>query len=387
MRTVSRAAALISSVAVVAFSGCGAEAAPDYRVWAADQNQDAIFVLAPDGELLERMDLAAVGAERPHTIHPDPSGALILSANTVSNQASIHSSTDGEILAVVAAVGKLPHAVQPHPDDPDRAFVSNIGPREEEDGTADRGETITEIRRAGDGDWEVSRTLDLVGAPALADEEIYPSRRPVLVGFSADGGTMLVTLFDGGVAAVDLEAWEVTRGWGPEEVIRHATVVVPSPDREELYVTAGGETESWLYVFDVTGEPELVASHDLADWGRDAHGAAVNRHGEELWVTHRASGTLTIHPLGSLQEPHEPESLELAGETPDLVEISPDGQRAFVTLRGPDPAPTIPFPLTGQTPGVAIVDVPARQLVDVVPLGDPEHSDFHGLAIVQETEL
>lgn len=52
-------------------------------------------------------------------------------------------------------------------------------------------------------------------------------------------------------------------------------------------------------------------------------------------------------------------------------------------MRGPNPAPTIPFPLKGNTPGVAVVDVPGRKLLEVVALGDSQQGDFHGLAIVR----
>jgi hypothetical protein len=75
--------------------------------------------------------------------------------------------------------------------------------------------------------------------------------------------------------------------------------------------------------------------------------------------------------------------LSLNGEIGDLIEFSPDGARAFITLRGPRPAPTIPFPLAGRTPGVAFVDAARREVKRVVPLGDSAQSDFHGIAVVQ----
>jgi hypothetical protein len=354
-------------------------------VWAADQNGNRIYVLGPDGETLSDIDLAAqVGADRPHTHHLAPDTRLLFFANTVSNQASVHLASDGSVAAVVEAVGKSPHAVQPHPHDPRRAYVSNIAPRgQTTDGRPDAGESITELERGTDSGWEVARRLDLAGEPALADEERFPSRRPVLVGFTADGNEMLVSLFDGGVASVDLKTWRVVRAWGNDRVRRHATLVLPSPDGRELYVTGGSDRESWLYVFDVTGTPRLVAAHDLSPWGRDAHGAAVDRVRGELWVVHRASGTLTVHRLEEIRTVGTPvASLDLGGETPDLFEISHDGRRGYVTLRGPEPAPTIPFPLKGRTPGIAVIDVPARAVLAIRPLGNPERSDFHGIAIV-----
>jgi hypothetical protein len=52
-----------------------------------------------------------------------------------------------------------------------------------------------------------------------------------------------------------------------------------------------------------------------------------------------------------------------------------------VTLRGPKPAPTIPHATVGETPGVAIVDVPGRKLIGVVKLGDQQLADFHGIFV------
>lgn len=355
-----------------------------FEVWAADQNGNTIYRLDAAGTVLGSVDVKAqVGGERPHTIHVSQDGRWLFAAQMVSNQATVHELPSGTPVAVIDTVGKSPHAVQPHPTDPARAYVSNIAPQARDAaGRPDRGESITELTRGTDGRWVVSRRLDLRAAPALADSARFPSRRPVLVGFSADGTTMLVTLFHGGAAVVDLQAWRVVDAWGAERMPAHSTVATASPDRRELYVTSGSATTSWLYVFDVSGPPRLVASHDLARWGQDAHGAAVHPNGRELWVVHRASGTITVHPMDRLRTTHEPGVVSLGGEIPDLIEFGPDGRYAFVTLRGPKPAPTIPFPLAGKTPGVAIVDAAARALVKVVPLGDAGESDFHGIAIV-----
>lgn len=362
---------------------------PDYRVWAADQSGNVVHVLDPDGRQVQAVDLAAsVGADRPHTLYLGRDRQLLFFANTVSNQAAVHRAEDGALLSVVEGVGKAPHAVQPHPDDARRAYVSNIAPRAADaEGRPDAGETLLELVRGPEDGWRAARRLDLTAEEALADSGRFPSWRPVVVGFGADGRHALVTLFDGGVAALDLEEWRVVDAWGNDRVHRHATLAVASPDRREVYVTGGSAEEAWLYVFDTSGRPELVAAHDLSAWGRDAHGAAVDPGRRELWVTHRASGTVTVHGLSDLRSDGTPVAvLDLEGETPDLIEISPDGLRAYVTLRGPNPAPTIPFPLAGRTPGVAVIDVPGRSLLEVIPLGDPEASDFHGVAVVPSRE-
>jgi DNA-binding beta-propeller fold protein YncE len=355
-----------------------------YQVWAVDQNGNRVYILNPDGQLLRSIDLAEqVRAERPHLVTLSKDGKTAFFANTASNSISIHRTATGEAVTVIENVGKAPHAAQQNPYDPDRVYVFNIAPQVRDSANqADGGETITELVLE-ENTWRIGRRLDLAAAPALADTDRFPSRRPVLAGFAPGGRIMLVSLFHGGVAAVDLQAWQVTDAWGSDQIREHATVLVASPDGKELYLTAGSKSESWLYVFQVAGKPTLVASHNLSTLGQDAHGAAIDPVRNELWVVHRASSNATVHPLATIRS-DKPASgvVPFVGKIPDLIAISPDGQRGFVTLRGPNPAPTIPFPLTGEAPGVAIIDIPGRKLLKTLQLGVPTQGDFHGIEIL-----
>jgi hypothetical protein len=100
-------------------------------------------------------------------------------------------------------------------------------------------------------------------------------------------------------------------------------------------------------------------------------------------VVHRVSSNVTIHPLATIGEAaHRWETIAFVGKTPDIVAFSPAGDRAYFTLRGPHPAPTIPHATVGETPGIAIVDVAALRLREVVRLGDQQTGDFHGMAII-----
>lgn len=361
---------------------------PAYIVWAADQNGNLLYVLDPEGAVVRLMDSVTLGgARRPHMLWGVARDPHVYSANTVSNSVTVLGRDDGSVKAVIPTVGKSPHAAQPHPTRPDRIYVMNIGPQAVgADGTPDRGETITEIVRQSGAtapSWRVARFLDLKADPALADTSRFPSRRPVCVGFSKDGRLMLVTLFNGGLAVVDLEGWKVSKAWGRAEVAQHGCGFASSSDRGELYVTAGDMHSSWLYVFDVAGtEPQLVRTHNLSATGQDAHGAYVDPVRQDLWIVHRVSSNVTIHPLATIRRAdHQFALIAFAGKTPDLIAFSPDAARAFVTLRGPKPAPTIPHATVGETPGIAILDVPNRKLLAVVKLGDQQAGDFHGIFV------
>jgi DNA-binding beta-propeller fold protein YncE len=358
------------------------QASPGYEVWAADQNGNIVYILDPDGKVLRMIDGAALGeAKRPHMLWGVPRDEFVYSTNSVSNSVTVLSSKDGAVKTVIAGVGKAPHAAQPNPQHPERIYISNIGPQAAgPDGKADRGETISEVVRSN-GKWELTRNLDLKTAASLADANRFPSRRPVCVGFSKDGRYMLATLFSGGVAVIDLPAWNVVNAWGKDQIAENGCGFASSPSGDELYVTAGNLQSSWLYVFDVAAEPKLVASHNLSKHGQDSHGLAVDPTSKTLWVAHRVSSNVTIHPLADIRKPdHQISVIDFVGKTPDLIVMSPDQKRAYLSLRGPTPAPTIPHATVGETPGVAIIDVPGRKLVKVVHIGD-KAADFHGIFI------
>ena len=265
LRLLSMMAALAFGLLVVG-QVCAQQTSPSYTVWTVDQNANALYVLDPDGKLLKMIDGATLGeAKRPHMLWGVPKDEYVYSANTVSNSITVLGNKDGAVKAIIASVGKSPHAAQPNPQHPDRIYVSNIAPQAAgPDGKPDRGETITELVRTAGPKWELTRFLDLKAAPALSDTNLYPSRRPVCVGFSKDGRYMLATLFNGGLAVVDLQTWDVVKGWGKNDIAENGCGFAASPSGDELYVTAGNQQASWLYVFDTTGEPKLVATHNLA---------------------------------------------------------------------------------------------------------------------------
>jgi DNA-binding beta-propeller fold protein YncE len=381
---------LSSIMAALAFGllvvgqACAQQTSPAYTVWAVDQNANTLYVLDPDGKVLRTIDGATLGdAKRPHMLWGVPKDEYVYSANTVSNSVTVLSHKDGGVKAIMASVGKSPHAAQPNPQHPDRIYVSNIAPQAAgADGKPDRGETITELVRTGGPKWAITRFLDLKAAPALSDTNLYPSRRPVCVGFSKDGRYMLATLFNGGLAVVDLQTWNVVQGWGKNDIAENGCGFATSPSGDELYVTAGNLQASWLYVFDIAGEPKLMATHNLSKLGQDAHGIIVDPASKTLWIVHRVSSNVTIHPLATIRQADaQPHVIEFTGKTPDLIVLSPDSRRAYVTLRGPKPAPTMPHATVGETPGVGIIDVASRKLLTIVKLGDQETADFHGIFI------
>ena len=158
-----------------------------------------------------------------------PKDEYVYSANTVSNSITVLSHKDGAVKAIIASVGKSPHAAQPNPQHPDRIYVSNIAPQAVgADGKPDRGETITELVRTGGPKWEIALPRSESGAGPGGHQPL-PEPSPVCVGFSKDGRYMLATLFNGGLAVVDLQTWDVVKGWGKTTLLRTAAGSRPLP--------------------------------------------------------------------------------------------------------------------------------------------------------------
>jgi DNA-binding beta-propeller fold protein YncE len=126
----------------------------------------------------------------------------------------------------------------------------------------------------------------------------------------------------------------------------------------------------------------------------DSHGATLTKHARYLWVADRAANRIVVVDTGSDAVVNE---IALAGSVsadpaPDLMGISPSGNRVYVSLRGPNPL-TANVPgvnnAVGSTPGVGILRVTrggrSGRLQAVAPIshmvGGNETADPHGLAV------
>ena len=139
---------------------------PSYTVWAADQNANTLYVLDPDGKVLKRSMAPRWVTPNGHIcsgVYPRMSMSIVPTRSLILSPC--WGTKTVAVKAIIASVGKSPHAAQPNPQHPDRIYVSNIAPQAVgADGKPDRGETITELVRTGGPKWEIARFLDLKGA-------------------------------------------------------------------------------------------------------------------------------------------------------------------------------------------------------------------------------
>jgi DNA-binding beta-propeller fold protein YncE len=107
--------------------------------------------------------------------------------------------------------------------------------------------------------------------------------------------------------------------------------------------------------------------------GKEAHGVALTPDAKFALVPNRQSGDVSVVDMatGKIVD-----TVANVGDKSDIIDVSPDGTRAFVTLRG-DAVTGDPAMTTGKEPGVSVIDVPGRKVVTKISLG----GDPHGIAV------
>ncbi|HXG33442.1 MAG TPA: hypothetical protein VNJ11_08760 [Bryobacteraceae bacterium] len=103
--------------------------------------------------------------------------------------------------------------------------------------------------------------------------------------------------------------------------------------------------------------PAVVFADDTD--GRDAHGVLATKHGRFLWAGDRGLDVIEVFATDTRVRVN---TILLRGSlsdnpSPDLLDISPDGSRVYMSLRGPNPLSGSPHVSTGSTPGLGVVRV------------------------------
>ncbi len=351
-----------------------AAAAADWELWAMDQGTHVVHIFDAELEEIDRIDLGAHGARVPHMIEFTPDQRFAFIANPASGNVAIVRAEDREVVALLETGPRTHHAgVAP---DGRSALVSVIGsPAEPWDGK------LVEILIHGDGEhFEMGRELVIAEDPLFRErqDEFVETGGAICLGFTADGRHGYVTLGpeleEGGAVVLDLETWRLVRVYAPGEMdVNCGTVLTPS---EERMILVGGGSETGVYhAVDVASHEHV---HRGETRGHDAHGTWFTPDGRELWIVNRVTSNAVIVDPESLEVIHE---IPFVGKTPDIIAMSPEGDWAFVTLRGPNPV-TMAHVAVGETPGVAVIDIATREKVRLLePAAGDEASDFHGIAV------
>lgn len=409
-----------ATAGIVAVAGCSDEASDDdttdedeqgeeqvqYEVWALDQGMDNIHIYEPgEGEdefdntnsidLNELEDVPDEGVV-PHMIDYSSDYEYAVVGCTAGARILVFRTEDHELVGNIET-GAGSHFAGFAPDD-EYIHVDAIGE-----------EAIVRV----DADLE-NEEFDIVDQIDLREDETVleagiEEGAPICHQYDHEGRslhTLGPSYHDGALVIVDHEEFEIDTAFSHEELPTNCGTI-PHPTEDKFYLTAGlpsnpdeGEEGVGEYYVVDTDSDEILVDGESTE-GVDAHGFWFTPDGEELWALNRESNDgVVIDPetdevLEEIEQfgPAQSEEPE-ERDAPDIMWTSPDGEYMFVTLRGPSPLSGDPHASTGVTPGISVMDIESREIVDVIE-PDPieEYSeealededtptpDFHGIGV------
>ena len=232
---------------------------------------------------------------------------------------------------------------------------------------------------------------------------LRPDNAPICPVVGGSSSRSWVTLRGGGLFVVDPKQTPMRIVAEYDRVTVHPNGCGGAEAASHMYLNSGGGTATNLHEFDVyqfplhgyaasnppnVPAPVVLFSDDVAP--RDAHGTAVVQG--NLWVFDRGGNVAEV--FDAVSGVHLRTVSLLGGPstdpTPDLADVSPSGNRIFVSLRGPNPLTGDPHVSTGTTPGLGVIQLEAGgaggELKSVAPIsnvdaGGMERADPHGLRV------
>lgn len=351
--------------------------------------------------------LAQTGAPpvRPHMLFFNSTGSHAVLAFVASGHVVIFDAATRTPVAVVrtsagAGDARQAHAAVPAADDSYVLVANQNGKRLERIDTDYATNTYT---------LDAAATLDLAGCTTPNGVACQGPERldnaPICPLIDSSSSLGFVTLRGGGLFVVNPRATPMAILGEYDRETVHGNGCGGSEAQGSMFVDSGGGTAANLHEFDVyrfpltgyaasnlpnTPAPEAIFSDDAQD--RDAHGTAFTRHERYLWVLDRASNVAEVFDVTSGAHVNTV-ALTSSGSddpTPDLADISPAGNRLFVSLRGPNPLSGDPHVATGTTPGLGVVQLVqggrSGFLKSIVRISNPdaagtERADAHGIRV------
>jgi hypothetical protein len=237
------------------------------------------------------------------------------------------------------------------------------------------------------------------------DVELRPDNAPIVPVVDSSSTLGFITLRGGGLFVVNPKTTPMQIIAEYDRTTVHGNGFGGAQAAGTMFVNSGGGTstnpdEFDVYAFPLSGysaangpntpAPELLYSDDEGE--RDSHGLAVTKHERFLWVLDRIQNVAEVFDTetGANINTVDLNKGGPVGLAPDLADVSPSGNRVFVSLRGPNPLSGDPHASTGSTPGLGVIKVKKRGargvLKSVVPIhnidaGGTERADAHGIRV------
>jgi DNA-binding beta-propeller fold protein YncE len=373
-------AVIVVAVVAVAFAAFGSDGTDRHEIWSLDQGTDRIHVYDDEHTQVAVIDVSPAalrevapdfdpeaGRTVPHMIEFDSQDRYAFIAATAGAATIVIDAVDREVVAVLPTGGGS-HMAAVAPDD-DAVWVAAIGAQQ-----------LVEIPLDLDADeptFEIGRQIDV--EPLLADTGYdYPSFSPVCHQYDGEGRAWVTLgpgIEQGGLFVFDTEDAEVVHAYDPTEVRANCGIGFTDDNTRAVANWSGlfgadiDDEEGEWYVFDTdTFELIQTASSD----GVDAHGVRITPDGDAFWQVNRGSDDGQIIDASTFEVVGEID----AGDTPDILDFSPDGRYAYITQRGPSPLSGDPHVAVGSEAGLLVVDVETGEHVTF--LATPEVTDSDG---------
>jgi DNA-binding beta-propeller fold protein YncE len=382
----------LGAVAAIAVTGVIlARGVTGHEVWALDQGTDRIHIYDGEHQQVAVIDVSpaalravapgfdpAAGRTVPHMIDFDSEHRYAFIAATAGGATIVIETVTRQVVAVLET-GPGTHMAAVTPDDT-AVWVAVIGAR-----------ALVEIPLDLTSDSPVfvtGRTVDMESLLATSGFD-FPSASPVCHDYDDEGRAWITLgpgMTQGGLVVFDPATAAIVHAFDPQLVRANCGIGFTADGARAIANWSGvfgaeiedGEGE-W-YVFD-TRTFALVSTQASA--GVDAHGVRLSPNGREFWQVNRGSGdglridARSFAVLGPID----------AGDTPDILDFSPDGRFVYVTQRGPNPLSGDPHVARGSLPGVLVIDARTREHVlrlDPTTVRDADGSvlnDVHGIGV------
>jgi DNA-binding beta-propeller fold protein YncE len=381
---------------ILAMRGKGAKA---YEIWALDQGAGLSRVhiynsSLDETDVIDFMELYAMGEIKeevtmPHMIEFNSTYEYAAVASPASGNVAIIRAADRKVIDVICT-GAGAHMASFTPDD-QSIWVANIGTVTFTEITADlTSESFAigrELNLLNDPEWKDKFEGVQGGGGAAVGKNVSA---PVCHGYTLDGAFAYLTLGPGagGLVVVDILSGDpkIVKAFSRDEVKANCGLAL-SRDGSKMYANWGdpgdpvnppAQSGEW-YVFNTSDHTLIKSSTDTR--GVDAHGARTSPRGPWLWQVNRGSDNGIVINTESDIIVH---TLNDVGSSPDILDFSPDGKFAFISLRGPNPISGAAHVATGETPGFSVINTSNRRKIAVIqpaPMEDREASDFHGIKV------
>jgi hypothetical protein len=429
----TRARMFCLALAVLGLSVTPLRSAGDFEVWLVDQSDSFGKTYGGTIYIYEGSDLngAAASSATPTDVldlgdstadlclaqtGANPVRSHMLSFNSTHSHAILTFVASGHVVIFEAAtrtpvgcvrtsVGaegqRQAHAAQPTPDDAYILVANQNGKRVDRITTDYATNTFV-----------LDDSLDLANGvtPDGGPREFAgrPDNAPILVVPDATSSLAFVTLRGGGLLVVDPTTTPMRILAEYDRTTVYANGFGGVEANGSMYINSGAGAAATnpsnfaVYRFPLAGydasnppntpAPVEVFFDDTLIPERDSHGMIATNRNRYIWAFDRALKVAEV--FDTLSDAHV-NTIALVNSlsddpTPDLADISPSGNRIFMSLRGPNPLSGSPHVAIGSTPGRGVIQVThggkAGVFKSVVQISNidtagVERADAHGFRV------